>query len=570
MSFFAELKRRRVFRVAAAYIIAAFVIMQGADAILGNIGVSEWVFKALLIFLAVGFIIALVASWFLKVTAEGIVFDYLLPQKASGEVSRQSANSGARSSDGQPSIVVLPFINSSDDPANEYFSDGLTEEIIADLSGVKALSVISRSSSMLLKGTDKNLRTIGQELAVDFVLEGSVRKAGSSLRITAELVDALNDAQLWSEKYSGTIEEVFEVQERVSREIVRALDVTLTADENRRLAEHPIANARAFELYLQARNDLRHWAGEAVGRVPQSLAQAIEIEGETPPLLALKAWSMVSSVKAGVSRDLQPLDEAEKIALQLMASSPEQPYAYAILGFVYYERGQLPEASRYLRRAIEISPNDPDVLFNLGATYIASGYGEGAAAMGRRMVAYDPLAPISWVIAGAAPWFVNGGFEEGLPELMRALELDPKSYISHWHVGYACAASGQLDEAAEHASFLKMVEPEMPYTIQLLALIDALEGRSQEAIDRISTVDLMPLDGHTTFHLAEPLAVAGAADHALDIIEDVVEHGFYPYRFLSQYCPFLDSLRSMPRFDGILSKSKERRDVFMEAENAAL
>ena len=181
-------------------------------------------------------------------------------------------------------IVVLPFANRSPDADNEYFSDGLTEEIIADLARIKALSVISRTSAMRLKGTDKDVKTIGRELGVRYVLEGSVRKAGSSLRITAQLVDADSDAPLWSEKYSGTMDDVFEVQERVSREIVKALGVTLSPDEDRRLAHRPIENVQAFELYLQARQEIRRYDAVCIDRGEALIRRAIEIEGETPPL----------------------------------------------------------------------------------------------------------------------------------------------------------------------------------------------------------------------------------------------------------------------------------------------
>ncbi|HRZ10016.1 MAG TPA: serine/threonine-protein kinase, partial [Gemmatimonadales bacterium] len=141
-------------------------------------------------------------------------------------------------------IVVLPFVNQSPDPENEFFSDGLTEELITDLARVKALRVISRTSSMQLKGTSKGIRAIGRELGVGHVLEGSVRKAGNALRITAQLIDAQTDAQLWSEKYSGTLEDVFDLQERVSRAIVAALHVTLSPEESHRLSDRPIQNVR--------------------------------------------------------------------------------------------------------------------------------------------------------------------------------------------------------------------------------------------------------------------------------------------------------------------------------------
>jgi TolB-like protein/tetratricopeptide (TPR) repeat protein len=590
MSFWDELRRRHVVRNAIGYTAVSWLTLQIADILLNNLAAPDWVFPVLLLSLAAGLVATVILSWVFQWTPRGLKRQLELDQPeprlidatqqgASGAESKEFDSTGRGTSpplrnkrryDGSPSIVVLPFVNRSDDPSNEYFSDGLTEEIIADLTGIKALSVISRTSSMLLKGTNKDLCTIGQDLDVRYVLEGSVRKAGPNLRITAQLVDAANDGQLWSEKFRGTVDDIFEVQERVSREIVRALDITLTADESQKLAEHPIADARAFELYLRARTDLRQLVGDAVDRVPEYLAEAMEIEGDTPPLLALKAWSLVSSVKAGISRDHKPLDDAMNIALQLIAQSPELPYGFAILGFISYERGQLQDASKYLSRAIIASPNDTDALFYLAATYFASGHGEGAADTARRMVACDPLSPIAWMISGAVPWFLNGRFEEGLSDLQHALALDPNSYFIHWHIGYAYAAVGQLDKAATHAAFLASVGPDMPYTEQLLALVDALENRPQQAIDRISAVDVAPLDGHTTFHLAEPLMVAGAKEQALDLLEGVVESGFYPYRFFAEYCPFMGSLRSEQRFETILARSKQQTEAFMTAELAGI
>ncbi len=483
----------------------------------------------------------------------------------SGEVV-EGAVLESGSDDDRPGIAVLPFVNRSDDPENEYFSDGLTEELIADLAGIKALSVISRTSAMLFKGTEKDLPTIARELGVRYVLEGSVRKAGSSLRITAQLVDAERDAPLWSEKYGGTLDDVFEVQERVSREIVHALDIRLTSDESRRLAERPIANARAFELYLQARQDLRQRPGSAVERVPALLAQAIEAEGETAPLMALKAWAMVAEVKAGLSRDLQPLDDAEAVALALFECDPDGSYGHAILGFVCYERGQLTEAIGHLEKSLERDPNDPDILWYMCATYFAAGDIDGGFRAARLMVTHDPLNATSWMCAGAAGT-IAGQFDEALSDYERGMALDPQNYFLRWCLGYTLAALGQTHQASRHAQFMFETEPDGPYTLQFLSLIDALEGKHQNAITRLSNIDMTPLDSHTRFHLAEPFAVAGDHERALEMIERTVDGGFYPFPFISAHCPFLAPLRSLPRFAEIAAKSKERTEAFLKAEH---
>src|SRR5678809_180942 len=152
-------------------------------------------------------------------------------------------------------IVVLPFSNLSPDPDNAYFAAGLMEEVIADLSRVRALTVISRTSSVKLKETGWDLRRIGRELNVRYALEGSVRRAGSALRITAQLIDVETDAHLWADKYAGTVDDVFDLQERLSRRIVEALEITLSPPEDREIAERPIADIRAFEYYQRARQE---------------------------------------------------------------------------------------------------------------------------------------------------------------------------------------------------------------------------------------------------------------------------------------------------------------------------
>ena len=485
------------------------------------------------------------------------------PGEAPGapEVKSEPATSAIHAADGRPGIAVLPFINRSDDADNEYFSDGLTEELIVDLAGIKALSVISLTSAMLFKGTNKDLPTIGRELGVRYVLEGSVRKAGSSLRITAQLVDAETDTPLWSEKYSGTVDDVFEVQERVSREIVRELDVTLTSDENQRLAERPIADVRAFELFLQARQEIRRFEASAIERATRLLSQAIEIEGETPPLLFLQAMAKVARVKAGGSPDLRQLDEAEAQALALLERTPDLPQAHALLGSIAYERGQQAQAVWHCRRALEGSANDAEAFLYLGAAYMAAGQPELGLDAGQRMVACDPLASISWMILGAARWFV-GRPDEAVPDLEHGLELDPQNLLVHWGAGYTYATVGRLTDAARHAAFLQENAPENPYGWQLLSLVDALEGRQEAALQRLSEIDLTPLDPHNIFHLSESFAMAGDTARALEVLEMSVDLGFFPYPFLNEYCPFMEPLRSLPGFAAVLEKARVKTEMF--------
>ena len=456
-------------------------------------------------------------------------------------------------------IVVLPFTNQSADPENEFFSDGLTEEIIADLAKVSALSVISRTSSMRLKGTDKDVRTIGRELGVRYALEGSVRKAGQSLRITAQLIDALSDAPLWADKYTGTMDDVFDLQERVSREIVKALDVTLSSDEDRRLAARPVANVRAFELYLQARQEIRRYnLGE---HVYELLRQAIAIEGETPALKALTGWAKVHVVRAGLTRDRHELDEAEALARQLLEEAPQAAYGHHILGYVAFERGKQPDAVRHFEEALALEPNDADSLFYMGIALNAAGQIERVAKTVERILACDPLSPLAWLLAAVAPWF-SGRPEEGYDKAGVALRIDPDNLIIRWSAGYHAAFLGRLADAQKHAHWLQEHGPDVPYTRQLQSLLEGVQGRPDAARAILADVDAAPLDAHQKFHLAESFALAGEIDHGLDLLHESVEGGFYPDRFIAEYCPFLEPLRSSPRFAPIAARAAERAAAF--------
>jgi serine/threonine protein kinase/tetratricopeptide (TPR) repeat protein len=476
---------------------------------------------------------------------------------STGGVTRRP--DGARGAHDKRSIVVLPFANLSPDAENEYFSDGLTEEIIADLSKVRALSVISRTSAMQLKGVKKDAPTIGRELDVEYVLDGSVRKSGNSLRITAQLVKAAADELVWSDKYSGTMDDVFEVQERVSREIVRALDITLTSDEHRRLAERPIANARAFELYLLARQELRRYA---VDRAMAAIDEAMRIEGDTPPLLALRAWARVWQVRAGLSRDRQPLELAEREARELLARAPDASYGHSLLGHIEYERGRMPSAVHHLKRALDKAPNDSDTILMLAMTFVGAGQNREARTAAERMMACDPLSPMSWMATGVPRWFV-GEPAAAIPDFHRALEIDPHNFIVHWCAGYTCAQLGKLEEARRHAGAMNTMGPDVPYTRQLLSLLDGLEGRPESARERIAAIDTAVLDAHHQFHLGESFIAAGDLDRGLSLLESSVS-GFHPALYIEKFCRFLDPVRDRPRFAAYLAAARSRTDSFAD------
>jgi len=356
------------------------------------------------------------------------------------------------------------------------------------------------------------------------------------------------------------MDDVFEVQERVSREIVKALGVRLTSDEHRRLSDRAIADPRAFELYLQARQQIRRYA------IPTALPlieEAIRIEGETPPLVAMRAWATLWQVRLGMAQDQSPLDAAERAARSLLAERPDSSYGYALLGNLEYERGHLLESLRNFRRAVELEPNDSDSLVMM--TFVLQGAGQDAAAqaMAPRLKESDPLSPSTWMAAGAPLWFV-GNAEEAIPIIRQGLDVDPDNFILHWCVGYACALAGRPDDAKRHGALLERVFPGVPYTRQLLSLIDGIEGRGAQARERLASINVAVLDAHQLFHLAESFIVAGDLDRGLDLLERS-NFGFHPYVYMAHHCRFLDPVRHTPRFQAVLDLAKERTEEFRRA-----
>jgi non-specific serine/threonine protein kinase len=356
------------------------------------------------------------------------------------------------------------------------------------------------------------------------------------------------------------MDDVFEVQERVSREIVRALGVRLTSDEIRRLADRPIADPRAFELYLHARQQLRRYA---IPTAVPLIEEAIRIEGETPPLLAMRAWATLWQVRLGMAPDQSPLDEAEHLAQSLVAERPDASYVHGLLGNLKYERGQLLDALRHFRRAIELEPNDTDSLVMMAFTLVGAGQDDEAQALAPRLVQSDPLSAATWMAAGGPLWFV-GRAAEGLPIMKRGLEIDPNSFIAHWCTGYACAVAGRIDDAKGHAAELRRLFDGGPYTRQLLALIDGLEGRHEAAREWLAPINIAILDPHQQFHLAESFLVAGDLERGLELLERS-NFGFHPYVYMAHHCRFLDPVRHTPRFQALLVQAKERTEAFKRA-----
>ncbi len=457
--------------------------------------------------------------------------------------------------DAEHAIAVLPFANMSADDSNAWFCDGLTEEIITHLSGVQALRVTSRTSSMQHKSSERGVREIGRALGVRYVLTGSVRRAGNALRIAAQLVEAEADRQRWGETFNGTVDDVFDVQERVAREIVSALGITLRPEEDLRLASRGIVHVAAFELYLEAREQMRRFMA-----TPDAwnalIDRAVAIEGDVPVLRGLRLWGQVSLLKMGMG-DPGQLDALERRARALVADAGDAPWGYAALGYLSFERGEMQQAIRWFREAIARDPTDSESRYWLTSAFGYAGLLDLSEASAAELLTADPLAPMSWLASTLAPFF-GDGMPRALDTLRHALAMDPQSYGIRWCLAYAHMSVDELHAADSHLAWMRESAPAAPYTIQLVALQRALRGGHEEALRLVSALDVTPFDSHLTFHVAEVFAMAGNVERAVELLALGVRRGFTPVEFLRSYCPFVATLRNHPQFPLIMAEAEAK------------
>ena len=463
-------------------------------------------------------------------------------------------------------IVVLPFVNLDADTGFEHFADGLTDEVITDLSMLKMLRVTSRQSAMRLKGTDKDVRAIARELGTRYVLTGGVRRAGTSLRVTAQLVDAASDTQVWAEKYSGTLDDVFDIQEKLSRHIVEALRLRLTPDEERRIAERPMRDVRAYEYYLLARQQIWSFTAPALERGLQLIRQARELGGENELLVAAEGliyWQHVNVGIVPVDQYDAYLGKAEACVSRLFEMNAESAKAFSLRGSIRMHRTDPRGAMEDFKRALALDRNEPEALLWLGYGYGVAGRVAMARALMERLQQVDPLTSITQTMSGIVAMF-DGAYEEALGWTQRSVDLDPANLTSRMMHAHALAANGRVDEAKSVLNAIAREEPTMAWARMACAMRFALSDDRERMLESI-TPDLREAarsDEIFSWWLADCYAIVGDHAAALDCVERMIELGVINYPFLARHEPFLRSVRDEPRFLGLLERARKAWDAF--------
>jgi TolB-like protein len=367
-SFFAELKRRKVHRVAIAYAVAAWLLIQIATQVFPFFEIPNWAVRLVVLLLVLGFPIALILSWIFDLTPQGI----RRTEESDRSLAALPVGPAAIRNIPEKSIAVLPFENLSDDKENEYFAAGVHNDILSNLAKVADLKVISRTSVQQFKSGTRNLREIGLALGVAHILEGTARRAGNRIRVNAQLIDARSDAQLWGETFDREITDLFALQSELAQRISQELRANLSAREKTNLQTHPTRDILAYELFLRAR-ELFHWAGS--GYSYDKGADALRLIDEAikrDPQFAL-AYGLASRLHSelfwfGYDKSASRLEKAKAAADAALELQPDLGEAHLAKAFYYYYGfRQYDVAQKHVTDAIRAIPNDADVLNTAGA-----------------------------------------------------------------------------------------------------------------------------------------------------------------------------------------------------------
>ena len=578
MSLFAELKRRNVFRVAIAYGVIAWLILQVGETLAPALRLPDTVNSVLAFFLLLGFPMAVFFAWAFEMTPEGLkrerdvnrehsitgvtgkkldrVTIVLLvvglgyffwesrirsePEVASGSVAEQTRD--AESYDGH-SIAVLPFVNMSSDEEQEYFSDGLSEELLNLLAKVPELRVTSRSSAFSYKGTVFKISDIGRELNVDHVLEGSVRKSGNTVRITAQLIDVDEDVHLWSETWDRTLDDVFEIQDEIAGAVVKALKIQLLDATPRSAKTVP----EAYSLYLQARHFLTQRSEQGFRRAESDIKEALAIDANYAPAWILLGKILIEGSGIGVLPPAEAFPLAQEAITEALRLEPDSGIAHAVLSDIAlrYEY-DIEAARRHVRHALQLDPGSAEVLDQAATLNFTTGAFEESLRLQRAALDRDPLFT-QYRLGLGYGYLYLGRVDEAIDTFRKVIELTPAAQGPHYYLGCGLLIQGDIDGA------LAAMEQEADSGFQHTgrALVYHAMGNSDA-----SDVELSKLmeDGEGyAYQMAVVHAYRGEIDKAFERLNravDLQDGGL----ILLRGDPFLDNLRDDPRFDAVIER----------------
>ena len=446
-----------------------------------------------------------------------------------------------------PSIAVLPFVNMSADPENEYFCDGLSEELLNALAKIDDLKVAARTSAFSFKGKDSNISEIGHALNVKSVLEGSVRKSGNRLRITAQLVNAADGYHLWSERYDREMKDIFDVQDEITLAVVDALKVKLLGAV---ATEPPTQHTGAYELYLKGRS-LLYQRGLSIPKAITCFEQAVSLDANYAHAWAGLADGYTTSGYSGLKEPNEVMPralEAARRSLQLDPDLAEAHNAFACASLLTNREYEL--AEQEFRRALELNPHyvQARAWFGLFLLQWVAGRDRDAREEMERMVELDPLSAYANVIFCFAA-VSSGNIAEAVKHGQRGVELDPKSYLAQWSYAVALQYEGRYEEATVAVEAALAMSGRHIWALSTLAMIHGATNRPDNA-----RAVYQEMEARSTREYVQPsmrisaAAALGEIDRAIEFAQQALDHKDPLFIMMARSWPDYESLRNDPRF----------------------
>lgn len=458
MTFFAELKRRHVFKVGVAYIVLAWVILQVTDLFADNLSLPGWAFRLILFLLVIGFPVIIMFAWAYDLTPEGVKrTDASAGENPTSDAARTGPERIIASvQPARASVAVLPFINMSGDPANEYFSDGLAEELLNVLAKISSLKVAARTSSFHFKGQTGDIADIARRLGVASILEGSVRQSRSRVRITAQLINAADGYHLWSETYDRELDDIFAVQDEIASSVAAALKVKLLSEEDTQLNAGGTSNTRAFQAYLLGSHYRMRGSSDeaALQKAVSAFNEAIELDpgyAQAYAGLAVTWDQLATNSFVGFK---EGIDNATAAASRAIALAPELADAHMSLGRVllHYRLDQL-GARKAITTALRLNPGNAEVQIEYARISSYFGDVEASVAAARKALELDPVSLFAHHFLGHVLYF-GRRYDEAIPIFRDVLNLDPQYPRPRYTLGMCLYMKGEV------AAALKEVENE--------------------------------------------------------------------------------------------------------------
>jgi TolB-like protein/Flp pilus assembly protein TadD len=583
-NFFAELKRRNVYKVAIAYAVIAWLLMQIATQVFPFLEIPNWAIRLVIMLIVIGFPIALIIAWAFELTPEG-----LKRTEVAEELPRKSAHSHAwiyvvviagaisvslfflgrytssKQSEGvelpAKSIAVLPFDNLSPDPNNVYFAAGIQDEIVTRLSKIGELKIISCTSTHRFKSSPDDLPAIAKELGAANILEGRVQRTADEVRVNVQLVKAVTDSRLWADTFDRKLTDIFAVESEIAKTVAETLQAKLTGAEQHAIAARPTENTEAYQLYLKGRFFWNKRTGQNLNKAADYFNQAIAAD----PKYALAyvgladAYVLMPFYGAGTPQDCYPKAKAAaKKALELDDALAEAHTSLAYVLQVYDL--DFDGSIREFQRAIELNPNYATAHHWYGIELLISlGRFDEAIRELKRGLELDPLSlPINGAL-GRTYYFARR-YDEAIEQLRKTSEMDPGFYYAHWNLGSSLVAKGAIGAAIGEYQKARALSDD-PFVLGLLGHAYASSGNKMEAEKILDQLKELSKERYVSaYSFALVYLGLGDKEEALRWLEQSYQDRTGNDLIYFRVEPLLDPLRGEPRFEELVTKVFARKN----------